>query len=48
MKPRPVEPSEQRQAAPSEEGEDRLSVFQDFFEKLDLDNEDEEDEGKDK
>jgi len=36
------------QAGPSEEGEDRLSVFQDFLEKLDLDNEDEGDEGKDK
>jgi hypothetical protein len=32
----------------SEEGDERLSVFQDFLEKLDLDNEDEGDEAKDK
>jgi hypothetical protein len=31
----------------SEEGDERLSVFQDFLEKLDLDNEDEGDEAKD-
>jgi uncharacterized protein len=35
-------------SGPPEEGEDRLSVFQDFLEKLDLDNEDEGDEAKDK
>jgi hypothetical protein len=34
--------------AASEEGDERLSVFQDFLEKLDLDNEDEGDEAKDK
>jgi hypothetical protein len=46
--PSPGEPSA-TPAAPSEEGEDRLSVFQDFLEKLDLDNnEDEGDEAKDK
>ena len=41
---------EQATAEPgsSEEGDDRLSVFQDFLEKLDLDNEDEGDEAKDK
>jgi hypothetical protein len=32
----------------AEEGDERLSVFQDFLEKLDLDNEDEGDEAKDK
>jgi bifunctional DNase/RNase len=45
--PSPGEPSAS-QAGSSEEGEDRLSVFQDFLEKLDLDNEDEGDEAKDK
>ena len=43
----PEEPAD-TPAAASEEGEDRLSVFQDFLEKLDLDNEDEGDEAKDK
>ena len=43
----PEEPAD-TPAAASEEGEDRLSVFQDFLEKLDLDNEDEGDETKDK
>lgn len=46
------EPSSQEgsttEAVSSEEGEDRLSVFQDFLEKLDLDDEDEGDEAKDK
>jgi bifunctional DNase/RNase len=36
------------EAVSSEEGEDRLSVFQDFLEKLDLDDEDKGDEAKDK
>jgi hypothetical protein len=36
------------EAEASEEGDERLSVFQDFLEKLDLDNEDEGDEAKDK
>lgn len=45
--PSPEEPAE-TPAGASEEGEDRLSVFQDFLEKLDLDNEDEGDEAKDK
>ena len=46
------EPSTQEglttEAVSSEEGEDRLSIFQDFLEKLDLDDEDEGDEAKDK
>jgi hypothetical protein len=36
------------EGAVAEEGDERLSVFQDFLEKLDLDNEDEGDEAKDK